>query len=123
MRTHPPPSRDRNAVTTNLNPSGVDGMTIEFSPLSWAHRPPGQVASNQARKVRVSLTPVTKIVLLGRCPAGKQVLATWACSVVSSVLSMRPDMWSDMRLLYVSHETAVSDWVEPMAVGLSDPLC
>ena len=62
-------------------------------------------------------------VLLGRCPAGKQVLATWARLVVPSGLSLRgPDMSLDMRLLTVSVETADSDRSESMAVGLSDPL-
>jgi hypothetical protein len=46
----------------------------------------------------VSRAPVIKIgVLLGRSPDGKQVLATWACGVVPSGLSLRgPDMSLDM---------------------------
>ena len=62
-------------------------------------------------------------VLLGRSPAGKHVLATWALIVVPSGMSLRgPDMSLDMRLLTVSEETAGSDGSESMAVGLSDPL-
>ena len=125
VETHTlPPSRDRSALTVALNPSAVDGTTINFSPFSWAVRPPGQDARNQARKVRVSLAPVIKMgVLLGLSPAGKQVLVTWACGVVPSGLSLRgQDMSLDMRLLAVSDETAGSVRSEPMAVGLSDPL-
>jgi hypothetical protein len=115
---------NRKALTKALNPSAVYGMTMSFSPFSWAVTPPGQVSRNQTRKERTSLTPVIKMgLLLGSCLAGKQVLATWACGVVPSGLSLRgPDMSSDMRLLYVSDETASSDWSEPMAVGLIDPL-
>ena len=70
----------------------------------------------------MSRTPEIKMgVLLGRSPAGWQVLATWACRVASSGMSLRgPDMSLDIRLLAVSDETAGSDVSESMAVGLSD---
>jgi hypothetical protein len=90
-------------MTTARNPSAVDGTTINFSPLIWAVRPPGQDARNEARKLRVSLTPEIKIgVLLGRSLAGKQVLVTWAFGVVQTGMPLRgPDMSLDMRLLAV----------------------
>ena len=47
--TPPFPSRDRSALTADLNPSAVDGTTIIFSSFSWAIRPPGQDARNQAK--------------------------------------------------------------------------
>ena len=73
------PSRDRSTLTVARNPSAVDEATINFSLFSWTVRPPGQDARNQARKARVSRTPEIKMgVLLGRSPAGKQTLATWA---------------------------------------------
>ena len=63
------------------------------------------------------------VVFLGRSPAGKQALVTWAQDVVPSGLSLRgPDMSLDMRLFTVSDETAGSDRSERLAVGLSDPL-
>ena len=79
---------------------------------------------NQARKARVSRTPEIRMdVLLGRCPAGKQVLATCVLIVVPSGMALRGSYMSlDMRLLTVSEETAGSDGSEPMAVGLNDPL-
>ena len=81
--TTPLPSRERSELTASRNPSAVEGRTINFSPFSWAVRPLGQNARNQARKARVSLTPEMKMgVLLGRSPAGTQVVATWALSVV-----------------------------------------
>jgi hypothetical protein len=62
-------------------------------------------------------------VLFGRCPAGKQVWATWALGVVPSGLPLRgPDMSLDMRLFAVSVETADSDGSESIAVGLSGTL-
>jgi hypothetical protein len=73
----------------------------------------------------VSVAPEIKMgVLLERCPAGRQVLFTWACcGVVPSGLSLRgPNMSSDMRRLAHSEEAADSDGSESMAVGLSDPL-
>jgi len=102
----------------------VDGTTITFSALSWAVRPPGQDPRNQVRKAQVSRAPEIKMgVLLGRSPAAKQVLATWAFGVVPSGLPLRgPDMSLDMRLLTVSVETADLDGSESMAVGLSGPL-
>ena len=61
--------------------------------------------------------------LLGRSPADKQVLVTWAFGVVPSGLSLRgPDISLDMRLLTVSEETSDSDGSESMAVGLIGPL-
>jgi hypothetical protein len=80
VKTHTlPPSKDCNALSMALNPSAIDGTTIEFSPFSWAVRLPGQIARNQTAKVRASLNPVIKMgVLLGR-RAGKKVLATRAC--------------------------------------------
>ena len=72
----------------------------------------------------MSLTPEIKIgVLLRRSPAGAQVLATWAWSVVPVGMPLRgPDMSCDMRLSDVSIETPDSDGSETVAVGLSDPL-
>jgi len=125
VETHTlPPSRDRSALTAALKPLAVDGTIISFSALSWAVRPPGQDARNQARKARVSHAPEIKMgVLLGRSPADKQVLITWAFGVVPSGLSLRgPDMSLDMRLLTVSDETSDSDGSESMAVGFSGPL-
>jgi len=118
------PSRDRSALTAALTPSAVDGTTTNFSPFSWTVRLPGQEARNQARNEWASLTPEIKIgVLLGRSPAGRQVLATWAFEVMSSGMSLRdPDMSLDMRLLVVSVETPYSDGSASMAVGLSGPL-
>jgi len=118
------PSRERSALTAARNPSAVDGTIISFSLLSWAVRPPGQDARNQARKARVSRKPEIKIVLLlGRSPLGRQVLATWAFRVAPSGVSLRgPDMSLDMRLLAVSDETAGLDMSESMAVCLIDPL-
>jgi hypothetical protein len=95
------PSRDLSVRIAVLNPSAVDGTTINFSPLSWVVRPPGQDSRNQARKGRTSLYPEIKMgVLLGRCPTGKQVLANWAFGVVPFGLPLRvPDMSLDTRLL------------------------
>jgi len=123
-RTPSFPSRDRSALTAARNPSAVDGTTINFSLFSWAVRPPGQDARNQARKARVLRTPEIKLGVSLLCsPASKQVLATWALRVVPSRLSLRgPDMSLDMRLLAVSDETAGLDTFESMGVGLSDPL-
>jgi hypothetical protein len=123
--TPSPPSRDRSALTVALKPLPVDGTTISFSAFSWAVRPPGQDARNEARKARVSRTPEIKMgVLLGRAPTGKQVFGTWARMVVPPGMSLRgPDMSLDMRLLTVSGDTADSDTSQSMAVGLSDPLC
>ena len=72
----------------------------------------------------MSLTPEIKVVvLLGRYPAGRQALATWAFEVVPSGMPFRyPDMSLDMRLLVVWDETPDSDGSESMAVGLSIPL-
>ena len=104
------------------NTSAVDGTTINFSYFNWAIRPLGQDARNQARKARVSLAPEIKIgVLLGRCPAGRQALATWALLVVPFGMPLRgPDMSLDMRRFGVTVETTDSE--ESMAVGLSGPL-
>jgi hypothetical protein len=81
VETHTvPPSMDRSALTAALKLLAVDVITISSSAFSWAIRPPGQDACNQARKVRVTRTPEMEMgVLLGRSPAGKQVMATWAC--------------------------------------------
>ena len=59
----------------------------------------------------MSLTPEIKIgVLLGRSPAGRQVLATNTFEVVPSGMPLRsPDMSLDMRLLVVSEEIPDSD--------------
>jgi hypothetical protein len=90
-------------------------MTINFSPLSWAVRQPGQDARIQARKERVSLTTVLKMgFLLERCPDGRQVLATWKFGVVPSGLPLRStNMSLDMRLLADSVETAESVGPKP----------
>jgi len=62
VETHTlPPSRDRSALTAALKPLAVDGTTISFSAFSWAARPPGQDARNQARKARMSRTPEMKM--------------------------------------------------------------
>jgi len=100
------------------------GLTINFSPFSWAIRPPGQDARNQARKERVSLTPEIEMgVLLGRSPAGRLALATLAFEVVPYGMPLRGlDMSLDMRLLVVSIETPGADGSESMAVDLSGPL-
>jgi len=118
------PSRNRSAQTEGLNSLAVDGTTINFSPFSWAERPPGEKAPNQARKAWVSLVLVIKMgALLGYCPVGKQVFASWACWEVSSGLSLRgPDISLDMRLMAVLSETAGSDRSEPLVVGLCNPL-
>jgi len=115
---------DRSALVAALKLLAVDGTTISFSALSWAVRPPGQDPRNQARKARVPRAPEIKMgVLLGRSPAGKQVLTTWAFRVVLSGLPLRgPDMSLDMRLLTVSVETADFYRSESMAVGMSGPL-
>jgi len=115
--------RDRSALNEVRNPSAVDGMTINFSLFIWAVRPPGQDARNQARKERASPKPKIKIgFLLGRSPAGRQALATWAFEVAPSGLSLRgPDLSLDMCLLVVSDETPDSDGSESMVVGLSGP--
>ena len=85
------PLTDRSALTEARIPSAVDGTTINFSLFIWAVRPPGQDACNQARKEWASLKPKIKLgVLLGRFPAGRQALATWAFEVVTSGLSLRP---------------------------------
>jgi hypothetical protein len=49
-------------------------------------------------------TEIKMGILIGRSPAGKQVLATWARLVVP--FGRVPDMSPDMRLLAVSGETA-----------------
>ena len=92
------PSRDRSALTEALKLSAVDRTTIKFSPFIWTVRRPGQDARNQARKERASPKHEIEMgVLLGRCPAGRQVLATWAFAVVPSGLSLRGlDMSPDM---------------------------
>jgi hypothetical protein len=101
VETHTfPPSRDRSVMTAALNPSAVDGMTINFSLFSWAVRPPGQEARNQARKARVSRKPAIKMgVLLGRSPMGAALLvATWAFVVVPSGMPHNgPDMSSKIH--------------------------
>jgi hypothetical protein len=88
------PSRERNELTAARNPSAVDGTTINFSPFCWAAKPLGQDDGNQARKALVSLTHEMKMgVLLGRSPAGAQVLATLALKVVPAGVPLRgPDM-------------------------------
>jgi len=114
---------ERSALTAALRPLAVDGTTISFSAISWAVRPPREDARNQTRKAWVSRAPEIKMgVLLGRSPADKQVLVTWAFGVVPSGLSLRgPDMSLDMPLLTVYDETVDSDGSGSMAVGLSDP--
>ena len=63
----------------------------------------------------MSLMPEMKMgVLLGRSPAGTQVVATWALRVVPAGVPLRgPDMSLDMRLFAVSVETAGSDGPNP----------
>ena len=61
--------------------------------------------------------------LLGRSPAGRQALSTWAFEVAPSGMPLRePDMSLDMRLLVVTDETPDSDGSDSMAVGLNVPL-
>jgi len=117
------PSRDSSALTAALKLSAVDGTTINFSLFSWTIRLPGLDTRRQGRKERTSLTPELKIdVLLQRCRAGMQALATWAFAVVPSGLSLRgTDMSLDMHLLAISVETPGSDGYKSMAVGLSGP--
>ena len=88
------PSRERNELTVALKPSAVDGTTINFSPFNLAVKPLGQDARNQARNALVSPTPVIKMgVLLRRCPAVAQVVATLAFQVVPAGVPLRgPDM-------------------------------
>ena len=97
------PSGERSELTVSRNPSAVDGTTINLSPFSWAVRPLEQDARNQTTKVLVSLTPEMKMgVFLGRCPAGAQVVATFALRVVPVGVPLRgPDMSLDMRLYAV----------------------
>jgi len=123
-RTPSFPSRESSALTATLNPSAVDGTTINFWHFRLAVRPPEQVACNQARKVRPSPKPEIKmVVLLGCSPSGRDVLATSAWLVVPSGLSLRgPYMSVDMRLLVISDVTLGSEWSESMSVSLSDPL-
>ena len=116
------PSRDRNALTAALNPSAVDGTTINFSPFIWAIRPPAQDARNRARNEQVSLTPEMKMdLLLGHYPSGRQALATWAFEVVPSGMPLRgPDMSLDMVLLVISDETGFG-WVRIYGSELERP--
>jgi hypothetical protein len=88
------PSRECNELTAARKPSAVDGTTINFSPFSWAVKPLGQDARNQAMKALVSPMPEIKLdVLLGRSPAAAQVVATLALQVVpAGVLLRGPDM-------------------------------
>jgi len=86
----------RSALTAALKPLAFDGTTISFS----AVRLPGQDARIQARKARVPRVSQIKMgVFLGRSPADKQVLVTWAIGVVPSGLSLRGQVMSlDMRV-------------------------
>jgi hypothetical protein len=72
----------------------------------------------------MSVTPVIKMgVLLGRSPAGTQVVATWAEDVVPVGMPLiGPDMSSDMRLGAGSEQPAGSDRSKPLAVGVIGPL-
>jgi hypothetical protein len=82
VKTHTLP-----AVALNL--LAVDGTTIKFAALSWVVRSQGQDTHNQTRKALVSTIPKIKIcVLLGRCLAGTQILATWAVAVVPISISL-----------------------------------
>jgi hypothetical protein len=121
--TPSPPSRDRSVLTVALNPSAVDGTTINFSALSWAVRTQRQEARNQARKARVSAKPEMKMgVFLTRSPAGTQVVATWAEKVFPvGIPLIGPDMSSDMRTGAGSEEPAGSDRSKPLAVGVHGP--
>ena len=84
-----------------LKLSAVDGTTINFSALSWAVRSQGHDIRNHVRKPLVSPKPEIKMgVLLGRFPAGRQGLATWASTVVPTGMPLRgPDMSVDMRFV------------------------
>ena len=84
MKTHTIlPIKGPQRTDRGAEPVSCCGTTINFSDFNWAIRPPGQNARSQARKARVSFIPEIKIgVLLGRCPAGRQALATWALRVV-----------------------------------------
>ena len=71
-------------MTAALDPSAVEGVTINFSALIWAVSWMGQEDRSHARNALVSSTPEIKMgVLLGRSLAGRQVLATWAEVAVS----------------------------------------
>ena len=50
-------ARDRSKLTATLNPTAVDGTTINFSSFSRSIRRPGQDARNKARKKRASQNP------------------------------------------------------------------
>ena len=118
------PIKGTQELTVAQNPSVVDGTTIKFSPFSWVVSSLGQDARNQAMKAWVLLTPEMQMsVLLGRSPAGTQVVVTWVLRVVPAGVSLRgPDMSLDMRLFAISVEIAGSDGSESKAVSLSEPL-
>jgi len=98
------PSNSRSLV----GPSDRQGRTPVARPERYGRREKPQIKMG---------------VLLGRCPAGKQVLVTWALRVVPSGISHRgPDMSLDMRLLPDCDETAGSDICESMTMGFSVPL-
>jgi hypothetical protein len=83
VKTHTLLARDRRALTVALKPSAVDENIINFSALSLAFRSLGQDSPNQTRKAWALLTLILLMrVLLGRCPAGVQVLTTWALEVL-----------------------------------------
>jgi hypothetical protein len=122
--TPSPPSRERSALTVALNPSAVDGTTINFSALSWVFRTQGQEATNQISKALGSGTPEIKMgVLLRSSPAGPQVLATWAEVVVPGGMPLLgPDMSPDIRLCAGSMEGASGHgWVRALGYGSERP--
>jgi hypothetical protein len=85
VKTHTLLARDRRTLTVALKPLAVDENIINFLALSLAFRSLGQDSPNQARKVWALLTLILKMrVLLGHCPAGAQVLTTWALEVLPS---------------------------------------
>ena len=59
-----------------------------------------------------------------RSPAGMLELATWVFGVVpTGMLLIGPVISSEMRLCAISHEMVGSDESDPLAVGLTCPLC
>jgi hypothetical protein len=110
------------------NMLAVDGTTINFSQFCCAFRPPFKDARNQTRMARACLTPfINMVILLRRSSPFKLALFTWACKfqchkVPFGLSHIGPGVSLDMHLLAVSHETAVLEMSEHMAVGVSDLL-
>jgi hypothetical protein len=112
---------DLRTLTATRKSWAVSGTTISFSPFIWALRPFGHRGRSQARKRRVSVTPVMKTSPISAL--------TWRdrCSrpeVVSTGMPLRGIvMCLDMRLLAACGEAAESDESDSMSVVLSGPVC